>query len=316
MDELWRFRQLITLAEIGNYRRAADRLGITHGALSQTVAKFEEQYGTQLFERKKRQTVPTPYGERLLKAARESVEIVSQAKREMALMQNLKIGRLVVGVDTAISEGLLAPALAALLKNFPELQFTTIPHSWLTMEDDLSADKIDIFVGLLPDRESDRFDYRSFPLIPPVFACRTGHSLAMQGCFAVGDLLNYPFGGAEVPDWFLTQFVNAFPNHFRSINSLQEIFLTTHELGLLKQLLLSTDIVGLLPEAVIRSELEADKVCVLAPLDVLMPIEVTGAVVTRQDRSLPPAASRLSALLIDIAQRGFAGYRSQNSQNR
>ena len=28
MDELWRFNQLITLAETGNYRRAADKLAL------------------------------------------------------------------------------------------------------------------------------------------------------------------------------------------------------------------------------------------------------------------------------------------------
>ncbi len=310
MDELWRFRQLITLAEEGNFRRAADRLGITHGALSQTVARFETQYETELFERKKKRTVPTAFGERLLTAARESVEIVSQAKRDMALMQNLKIGRLIVGVDTAITEGLLAPAMAALLEKFPELQFTTLPRNWRTMEKDLLADRIDVFIGLTPDRKSDRLDYREFPLIPPVFACRSGHPLTEAGDFGIEDLVKYPYGGTEVPDWFLRQFVEAFPDQFTSIASLREIFLTTHELGLLHQLLSSTDIVGLLPEAVIRTELKNGSIKQLATLDQLMPAEITGVVATREDRSLPPAATRLSALVVEIAQFGFSQYRS------
>jgi len=311
MDELWRFKQLITLADTGNYRRAADRLGITHGALSQTVARFEVQYETQLFERKKKRTVPTAFGERLLIAARESVEIVSQAKRDMALMQNLKIGRLIVGVDTAITEGLLAPAMAALLEKFPELQFTTLPYNWRTMESDLQSDRIDIFIGLTPDRKSDRLDYRDFPLIPPVFACRSDHPLVEKGSFEIGDLVKFPYGGTEVPDWFLKQFVGAFPDQFESIASLRSIFLTTHELGLLRQLLNNTDIIGLLPEAVIRAELASGTVRRLAKLEDFMPIEITGTVVTREDRSLPPAAMRLSALVVEMAQYGFSQYRSK-----
>ncbi|SHN59847.1 LysR family transcriptional regulator [Erythrobacter sanguineus] len=316
MDELWRYRQLITLAEMGNYRRAADRLGITHGALSQTVAKFEDQYGTQLFERKKRRTVATPYGERLLHAARESVELVSQARRDMALMQNLKIGRLIVGVDTAIAEGLLAPALAALLKSFPELQFTTLARNWRTMEEDLRSDRIDMFIGLSPDRRSDSFDYREFPLVPPIFVCRSDHPLIRKGAFEVSDLLIHPFGGSEVPDSLLKQFVEAFPAQFKSISSLREIFLTAHELGLLRQLLTSTDIVGLLPEAVIRSELDAGNVRILARLDDVMESEIKGSIVTRQDRSLPPAALRLSSLVEDMALRGFGAYQSRDHIER
>lgn len=310
MDELWRYKQLITLAETGNYRKAADRLGITHGALSQTVSRFEAQYETELFERKKQRTVPTAYGQRLLLAARESVEIVSQAKRDMALMQNLKIGRLIVGVDTAVTEGLLAPAMAALLGKFPDLQFTTLPRNWRTMEKDLLSDRIDIFIGLTPDRKSDRIDFREFPLIPPVFACRSGHPLIGKSNFEIRDLVQYPYGGTEVPDWFLKQFVEAFPDQFTSIASLRDIFLTTHELGLLHQLLTSTDIIGLLPEAVIRAELNDGSIHQLAKLDHLMPVEITGVVATREDRSLPPAATRLSALVVEIAQYGFSQYRS------
>lgn len=310
MDELWRFKQLITLAELGNFRRAADRLGITHGALSQTVAKFEEQYGTRLFERKKRQTSPTAYGERLLVAARQSVELVSQAKRDIALMENLKIGRLVVGVDTAITEGLLAPAMAALLARFPDLQFTTLARNWRSMEQDLLSDRIDMFIGLSPDRHSDQLDYREFPLVPPIFACRAGHPLTEKGTFEVSDLSSYPYGGTEVPDWFLKQFVDAFPAQFGSISSLREIFLTTHELGLLRQLLASTDILGLLPEAVIDSEINAGRIVILASLEHLMPVEVRGSIITRQDRSLPPAAIRLSAIVEEMALRGFSAHQS------
>ncbi len=311
VDEFKRFNQLIALAETGNYRRAADKLGITHGALSQTVARFEEQYGTQLFIRQKRATVPTAYGERLLKAARQSVELVSQAKRDISLMQNLKIGRLVMGVDTSISEGLLAPALAALLEKFPDLQFTTLVRNWRTMEEDLLSDKIDVFVGLTPDRKSDRFDYREFELIPPVFACRAGHPLLDKPDFGVEDLISFPFGGSDVPDWFLQQFIEAFPQQFQSIKALHEVFLTTHELGLMRQLLSTTDIIGLVPEAVIRTEMAAGKIHVLAKGEDLYPMQITGAVVTREDRSLPPAAIRLSAMITDIANRGLQTYRAQ-----
>jgi len=173
------------------------------------------------------------------------------------------------------------------------------------MEPDLLSDRIDIFIGLMPDRKSDQLDYREFQLVPPVFACRSGHPLAQKPGLTIEDLVNHPYGGSNVPDWFLKQFVDAFPEHFVSISSLREIFLTTHELGLLRQLLAYTDIVGLVPEAVIHSELKSGAVQVLAKLDEIMTVNVTGVVVTREGRSLPPAATRLSALVLEMAQLGF-----------
>ena len=308
MIELRRFEQLITLADTGNYRRAADKLGITHGALSQTVARLERECGTALFERRKRATVPTAYGETFLQAAREAVAVISQANREISLMQNLQTGRLKVGIDPVLSEGLLAPALGVLLESYPMLQFTALPRNWRSMVDDLVADRIDIFIGLAPDRQSDRCDYTEFQLIPPVFACRAGHEILERASFTMEDLIQFPFGGGDVPHWLLMQFVDAFPDQFSSVQSLQGMFLTTHDLGLMRQLLCSTNIIGLVPLPVILSEVSAGRVVALPEIEALPMLNITGVVATREDRAASPAAEKLSRIVLDLAKLGYTNY--------
>lgn len=316
MLELWRFRQLITLADTGNFRRAADKLGITHGALSQTIAKMEKECRAPLFERRRHATVPTAYGETLLRAARTAVQTVADAGREISLMRNLQTGQLNVGIDPVLSEGLLAPTLAALLLQSPTLRFTTLPHNWRTMEDALASDQIDLFVGLAPDRQTDRLEYKTFNLVPPVFACRSGHAALKGETLTIDDLVTYPFGGGEVPDWLLMQFINAFPDRFPSLDSLREVFLTTHDLGLMRQLLSSTDIIGLVPEAIIDADIRGGQISKLPKLEQLPTLDIMGVVVTREDRPTSPAAARLSSIVIEFANLGWRLHQELTAMNR
>jgi DNA-binding transcriptional LysR family regulator len=314
MADLWRFEQMVTLAETGNFRRAADKLGITHGALSQTVAKLEREYGAPLFQRHKRATVPTAYGETLLRAARDAITTVSQARDEMSLMRNLQTGRLNVGIDPVLSEGLLAPSLAALLATYPALQFTAWPLNWRSMDEALASNKIDIFIGLAPDMRSDRFDYIDFPLTPPVFACRSDHEVFKATALKMDDLIRFPFGGGDVPDWLLMQFIAAFPENFPSLQSIRGVFLTTHELGLMRQLLSSTDIIGLIPEAIISSDIKSGRIAVLPEIKGLSELEITGVVATREDRPISPAAAQLSSIVLSIAAVGWKNFKAEKSK--
>ena len=305
MIELTRFQYLIVLAETGNYRRAAEKLGITHSALSQMIAKIERDARAPLFERRKRATVPTAYGETLLQAAREAVALVEDANREISLMRNLESGQLNVGIDPVLSEGLLAPALAILLRQKPSLRFTTASMNWRSMETALSTDRIDLFIGLAPDTESSALEYRSFNLAPPVFACRAKHPILQTHTLTLDDLVHFPFGGGDVPDWLLMQFITAFPNQLKSLQSLREIFLTTTELGLTRQLLQSTDMIALLPQPVVQAELETGRVCLLPGLRGLPDLQISGVVATREDRPISPAAAQLSRIVLEVAGIGW-----------
>ena len=104
-------RHIVTLTDMASYRQAAESLGLTHSALSQTVSRLEARYGVKLFERVGRRTVPTAYGEVLVAAARRSLDAINAAKHEIELMQSVQSGRLKIGADLAISQAVLGTAL-------------------------------------------------------------------------------------------------------------------------------------------------------------------------------------------------------------
>ena len=99
-------RQDVTLTDMASHRQAAESLGLTHSALSQTVSRLEARYGVKLFERVGRRTVPTAYGE-VLVVARRSLDAINAAKHEIELMIRAN-GRLKIGADLVISQRCLA----------------------------------------------------------------------------------------------------------------------------------------------------------------------------------------------------------------
>ena len=108
MDTLHQMRQLIALAETGNYRKAGLRLGVSHAAVSQTIARLEKDYGVSLFEKKGGATVPTIHGQRLVEAAGHLLSEAEQVKDEINSMKQLDGQTLIIGADPIVCDSLMA----------------------------------------------------------------------------------------------------------------------------------------------------------------------------------------------------------------
>lgn len=304
--DLRSLRQLVALAEAGNYRRAAEQLGITHSALSQAIGKLEAEYGVDLFVRSRRETVPTAFGHRLVEAAAMALGEVEEAERDIDLMRNLEAGRLVIGADPNVSEALLAPALVSLLADYPKLRFTVLARNWVTMEDDLRSRRIDLYLGLRPDRRYDGISFSPIELPPPVVACRAGHPLTKIADLDLGAIMRYPVLGGDAPAWFLLTLQEAYPDVFPDFESLRSVFLISHDLGLLRAVLIRSDAVALVPLALVARPLRAGKVALLDPPGYPFTGPIPGVIATADARSLPPAAEALRSRIEEMLAAAFA----------
>jgi DNA-binding transcriptional LysR family regulator len=294
METLNHLRQLVALADTGNFRMAGESLGISHSAVSQTIKRLEETYGVELFDRIKGKTVPTAFGERLILSARTAVNEMDAAQRDLRLMENFTSGRLIIGVDPSVSESLLSIPMIKMMNRFPSLQFTVRHCSRSRWEKRLFQHEIDLYFGLQPDREVDDLLYRKLTLQPPALLCRAQHDLSAKSTLQISDLRDNTVIGGDVPDWFLWRILDAFPNEFDGLQDLRATFLTSQDFGLLRQLLLQTNAIAVLPEFVVRQELESGLVK-------RVQIEgwpfatgtISGVAAWLRERPLPPSALRL-----------------------
>ena len=72
------------VAELQNLRAAAERLHLTHSAVSQQIRGLEEQLGFDLFERSGRGIVLNPAGAALLCSVQEALALLDDGMRTAA----------------------------------------------------------------------------------------------------------------------------------------------------------------------------------------------------------------------------------------
>jgi LysR family hydrogen peroxide-inducible transcriptional activator len=130
--EMHQLRYVVALARTGNFSRAAEQCHVAQPSLSQQIQKLEDELGGRLFDRMKRETKLTPYGELFLRRAVKILEEVDAATREAGDAKNLLRGTLVVGVLPTIAPYLLPKLLVAFTAKFPGIE--TVIHEDTTAQ--------------------------------------------------------------------------------------------------------------------------------------------------------------------------------------
>ena len=125
LERLARFVFLATLKnDTGqrdiNVSRAAEKLHIPQPHLSNQIKQLEEELGVELFVRKPRLEL-TPYGKVFLKEAQHLLEQVERIHISAKQASQGEIGRLIVGINTSISNSLLPNILRVFRQKYPNV---------------------------------------------------------------------------------------------------------------------------------------------------------------------------------------------------
>lgn len=112
-------RAFVEVARERGFTRAAARLSRTQSAVSQLVARLEQDLGARLFSRRGRTTALTPAGEALLGRAQRILDEMDRAREGLRALSELREGRLVVGTSDTLACYLLPPVIAAFRARHP-----------------------------------------------------------------------------------------------------------------------------------------------------------------------------------------------------
>jgi DNA-binding transcriptional LysR family regulator len=110
------------VAEERNFRAAADRLGVTRSAVSQTIRRLEEGLGIALVLRTTRSVSLTEAGERLHAEIAPAVADMRAALEKTVVLTGRPRGRLRLAVSSIAERFLSGPFLAAFVEANPEVQ--------------------------------------------------------------------------------------------------------------------------------------------------------------------------------------------------
>jgi DNA-binding transcriptional LysR family regulator len=122
MSDLNALAVFAVVAEEKNFRAAADRMGVTRSAVSQTIRKLEETLGIALVNRTTRSVALTEAGERLYADAAPALAEMQGAIEAASSLGGHPTGRLNLAVSS-IAEGFLSgPLLASFAEENPQVK--------------------------------------------------------------------------------------------------------------------------------------------------------------------------------------------------
>jgi DNA-binding transcriptional LysR family regulator len=112
----------VTVAEQRSFRGAADRLGVTRSAVSQSIRRLEEALGVALFRRTTRSVGLTEAGEKLRTNIAPAITELRSAMDNVRDLDGRPRGQLRLAVSSIAESFLSGPLLAGFTRAFPEVQ--------------------------------------------------------------------------------------------------------------------------------------------------------------------------------------------------
>src|SRR5271166_326912 len=196
----------LAVARERNFTRAAAQLGVSQPALSRTIRGLEARLGVRLLTRSTRSVAPTEAGERLVQTVGPHFDGIDAGLAALTAMREKPAGSLRITSVEHASDTILAPAVARLLTDYPDIWIEIINDYGLT---DIVAERYDAGVRLGEQVAKDMIALRIGPdfhqaLVgaPSYFTRRprpdTPHDLTNHACINLrlptsGGLWSWPF---------------------------------------------------------------------------------------------------------------------------
>jgi len=122
-DELETF---IAVSELGSFRRAADKLGVSQPSVTSRVQRLENVLGVKLLNRTTRRVTTTEAGERLRLRAEHTVTELRSLVQEFRDEATLQRGRVAIAAASSVAASVLPPIIRQFTQANPGITVTLI----------------------------------------------------------------------------------------------------------------------------------------------------------------------------------------------
>ena len=194
--DIRQLKYFLMIAEHRNYARAADELGLTQSALTQSMMRLEEELESRLFERGRFGAELTDVGDALLHRARLIIAEVRRAESEVKDMRGATRGSITVGISKSLASSYIARILVEYAKQRPDVSLT-VNEGWSpNLFRDLARGEFDFVVSAPQPGVKIDPDLHLEPIAHqvemPVISIR--HPLAKKATPQISDLSDLMWG--------------------------------------------------------------------------------------------------------------------------
>ena len=188
--DLYQVRYFLTIAETGNFSRAAERLYLSQPSLSTGIKKLEQELGVSLFERGGRRTVLTIAGRSFLEKATIIMDQYQAALHELKGFNDQPVLRL--GVLTTMRVAELADLVSTFQKHYSNGTIEVHNGTQEKLRDWLDQGDVDVALTVLGDREEPQASTVLFRQ-PLLLAVPHTHPFAQRTSIRLQELDGQPF---------------------------------------------------------------------------------------------------------------------------
>ncbi len=185
--ELKQLRAFVTLAEIGNIRRAASLLALSQPALSVRIQRLENDVGYPLFDRQARGVSLTERGARWLPHVKNLLDSAAQADEAARLIGRGAFDRLQIGVTPIAALSFVPDALRAFSAMHPGTSIALTENLSHELEEAVAHRRLDVAI-VHPPSSRDDLQVRELARDRLVAVLPAGHRLAQAAVVDAADL--------------------------------------------------------------------------------------------------------------------------------
>lgn len=193
---LRKVRSFVTVAELGSFRRAADKLHISPSALSTHIQQLEASLGIPLLNRTTRSVEITSQGARFLSGSRQLIANLDAIVDDLKGEADTRRTHVTVACVPTLTSIILPAAMAMMSKRYPNTRLSIFDGQGSRIARYVEEGEADFGIGSLPENSQD---FVITPLVddPFVVLVPRDHPFAERRQIRFADLAHYPFIGLK-----------------------------------------------------------------------------------------------------------------------
>ncbi len=220
---------ILALVDNKNYAQAAQRLGITQSALTQSILKLEKQLGLKLFERGRFGAMPTNAGKLLYEHSKRVAADTRVVFSELDSIKNGRAGDVSIGIGKSVTWQIVPQAIKRFQARHPNVHIQAYEGWSYDLFHRLQRGDFDFVVSASIPRDDLDPDLRQDYLFSQkvVIIASPDHPLGKRKKVALSELVDchwvIPPPGTGSGDYIRRVFVNAElspPNRFTRTDSM------------------------------------------------------------------------------------------------
>ncbi|WP_422370818.1 LysR family transcriptional regulator [Hoeflea sp.] len=191
MRHLYTFRLIEAVARVGSMRKAAEDMNLTASALTRRIQRFEQEFGTQVFERLPNGVRLNSSGELVLHHYRSTLSDLARVQSQVADLSGVRRGHVSIACSQALLPYFLPQQIALYRAAHPGVTFTVNVRDRAQAEQELTTFSSDLALVFEPIYLVDFEVILAVPQ-PVNVVMRADHPLAEKSEIRLRDCLNTP----------------------------------------------------------------------------------------------------------------------------